>query len=148
MNYGPLGLIKSLIESLLEALDPYPNKRRTNVVHGDKVKSGWSLKEMGDAQVAAKDDLGDKYWQDRYNQRLDEKEKENERITEMLVKDYEERHGGEINETPESAESGQDAAQDNDSEAEDMGNADFTESCDFESGDSEGGDSGYTGYIG
>lgn len=173
MKYGPIGLIKALLETFLDALDPYPNRKKTNVVHGDRVESGWSAKELSDAYVAAKDDPGEKYWQDLLNQHLDEKERENEIVSEMMINDYESRHNedgadGESNEETsgefseqEPTESTQDAAQDEGGEAGDMGaagEADFDQgsdfdsgdfgSGDFESGDSGGGDSGYTGYIG
>jgi|GEM_PF-3080584 len=165
MRYGPLGLIKSLLETFLDALDPYPNRKRTNVVHGDKVESGWSAKELSDAYAATKDDPGEKYWQDLLNQHLDEKERENAIISGMIVKDYEDRHnegsvveGESDKETSEavgeenSSEGTQDAAQDEGGEAGDMGvagEADFDQGCDFDSGDFDADCSGnYDGYIG
>ncbi len=168
MRYGPLGLIKSLLETFLDALDPYPNRKRTNVVHGDKVESGWSAKELSDAYAATKDDPGEKYWQDLLNQHLDEKERENAIISGMIVKDYEDRHNegsvegesgketseavGEENSSEGSSEGTQDAAQDEGGEAGDMGaagEADFDQGSDFDSGNFDADCSGnYDGYIG
>lgn len=148
MRYGPLGLIKALIETFLDALDPYPDKRRNNVVHGDKIESGWSLKELRDAYADPEDDPGEQYYQDLLNQHLDEKEREIEQISEMMIADYESRHGGQVNETSEQSGTMEEAGQNNNSTSEDMGNTDFEQSCDFESDDSGGGCSEYDGYIG
>ena len=146
MNYGPLGMIRALIETLLEALDPYPDKRKTSVVHGDKAKTGWTAKELSDAYADPDDDPGEKYYQDLLNQHLDEKEREDAIISEMMIADYESRHGGQVNETFESSGTMEDAGQDNNSTSEDVGETDFEGGSDFGSSDFEG-ESGDDGNV-
>lgn len=164
MRYNAMGLIGALLERFLDALDPYPNRKRNNVVHGDKVESNWSAKELSDAYVAAKEHPEKEYWQDLLNQHLDERERENEIVSEMMINDYESRHnedsvveGESDKETSEavreenSSEGTQDA-QDEGGEAGDMGaagEADFDQGSDFDSGDFDADCSGnYDGYIG
>lgn len=170
MRYNAMGLIGALLERFLDALDPYPNRKRNNVVHGDKVESNWSAKELSDAYVAAKEHPEKEYWQDLLNQHLDERERENAIISGMMIQDYEERHkedraegerdkeksgefgeqeseGSETEETSgeagreqESADSSQDATQDEGGEAGDMGAAG---EADFDQGsDFDSGDFG------
>ena len=156
MRYSPLGLIKALFETLF---DLYPNKRR-NVVHGDKTDTGWSLKELGEAYSNPEDAPGEKYYQDLLNQHLDEKEREAEIISDMLIENYEQKHNedrveGEDNkEVSEEedrehdlSEGSQEAIQDESGKAGDMSETDFNESCDFNSDDFDA-DSGIPDYIG
>lgn len=135
-KYGPVGFIKAVLETVAELLDPYPNKRK-NVVHGDKAETGWSMQELSDAYVDAKNDPGEKYWQDLLEQHLDEKEKEAEIVSEMIIKDYESRH---------ESESGQDSGAAETAENENAAESDSADNADSESG--VDGSGNYDGYIG
>lgn len=139
-NYGPVGFIKAVLETVAELLDPYPNKRK-NVIHGDDAETDWSVQDLSDAYVAAKNDPGEKYWQDLLEQHLDEKERESEIVSEMIMNDYESRH-----------ESEQDSGSAETAEEENAAESDSADSAEFESGADDSGSNpdsgGYDGYIG
>lgn len=142
MRYSPLALIRALLETLGNALEPYPDKRKGRHPRDNDSVSAWSLEEFGEACSLAKDDPGKEYWQNLFDQHLDAKEKENEVVSEMMMQDYESRHGSEIDNGSQ-----QGSGEAEISEGETMSYTDFADSTDFESGsddsdsstDSEGG---------
>lgn len=138
MDYGPVGLIRAILETLGDSLNSEKRKKIGSYLK-DINTSSFSPQALAEAREMAENDPGEQYWKDLFMEKLEADEKDREIITEMLIEDYEARH---------EAEAGQDSETAGD---EIQSEIDSSGSIDSEAASDDGGgiDSGrYDGYIG
>ncbi len=138
MDYGPVGLIRAILETLGDSLNSEKRKKIGSYLKDSKLSS-FSPQAMAEAREMAENDPGEQYWKDLFMEKLEADEKDREIIAEMLIEDYEARH---------EAEAGQDCETAGDEiqiEIDSSGNIDSEPASD----DGGGIDSSrYDGYIG
>ncbi len=141
MDYGPVGLIRAILETLGDSLNSEKRKRIGSYLRDSKTSS-FSPEAMAEAREMAENDPGEQYWKDLFMDKLEADEKDREIITEMLIEDYEARHEAEAGQDCETAET------DGDEISHEI---DSSDNIDSEPASDDGGnsDSGrYDGYIG
>ncbi len=138
MDYGPIGMIRAILETLGDSLDSEKRKKIGSYFRDSKTSS-FSPQALAEAREMAENDPGEQYWKDLFMEKLEADEKDREIIAEMMIEDYESRH---------EAEAGQDSETAGD---EIQSEIDSSDNIDSESASDDGGnsDSGrYDGYIG
>lgn len=145
MDYGPLGLIRALLETLGDALNPRQRKK-SGFRAGDSNKTSVSTEALAESREFAENDPGEQYWKELFMDKLEAAEKEREIVTEMMIEDYEARHEAEAGQEQDSGNA--ETAEEQNAEIDSAGNIDSESALD-DGGNSDSGDSGvYDGYIG
>lgn len=141
MDYGPIGLIRAILETVGDSINP-EQRKKMGAYFRDSKTSSFSPQALAEAREMAESDPGEQYWKELFMEMLEADEVEREIIAQMIIEDYESRHEAEAGQDLEMMDSaGEKAEQDADS-SEDAGSEPAP--------DSEGSpDSGrYDGYIG
>ena len=102
MDYGPVGLIKAILETLGDSLDSEKRKKIGSYFRGSNTSS-FSPQGLAEAREMAENDPGEQYWKDLFMEKLEADEKDREIIAEMLIADYEARHEAEAESDSETA---------------------------------------------
>ncbi len=138
MDYGPIGLIRAILETLGDSLNSEKRKKIGSYLK-DSNTSSFSPQGLAEAREMSENDPGEQYWKDLFMEKLEADEKDREIIAEMLIADYEARH---------EAEAGSDSETAGDEISQEM---DYLLNIDSEPASDDGGgfDSGrHDGYIG
>jgi len=142
MDYGPLGLIRALLETLGDALNP-KQRKKSGFRAGDSNKTSVSTEALAESREFAENDPGEQYWKELFMEKLEAAEKERDVVTEMMIEDYEARHEAEAGQEQDSGNA--ETAEEQNAEIDSAGNIDSEPTAD----DGGNSDSGvYDGYIG
>lgn len=135
MDYGPIGLIKAIFETIGDSINPEQRKKIGSYFRDSKTSS-FSPQALAEAREMAESDPGEQYWKELFMEMLEADEAEREIVAQMIIEDYESRHEVEAGQELETAETAGDEIQ---SEVD----------SETASDDGGGSDSGrYDGYIG
>jgi len=138
MDYGPVGLIRAILETLGDSFNSEQRKRIGSYL-SERNMSSFSPQGLAEAREMAENDPGEQYWKDLFMEKLEADEKDREIITEMLIQDYEARHEAEAGSDSETA------GDEIQSEIDSSGNIDSEPVSDDGGGFGSG---RYDGYIG
>jgi hypothetical protein len=145
MDYGPLGLIRALLETLGDVLNP-KQRKKSGFRASDSNKTSVSPEALAESREFAENDPGEQYWKELFMEKLEAAEKERDVVTEMMIEDYEAKHEAEAGQEPDSGIT--ETAEEQNAEIDSAGNIDSEPAAD-DGGNSDSGDSGvYDGYIG
>lgn len=95
MDYGPFGLIKAVLETLGDSINPEQRKKIGEYFRDSKTSS-FSPEALAEAREMAENDPGEQYWKELFLEMLEEAERESEIVSEMTIEDYESRHTAEV----------------------------------------------------
>ena len=102
MDYGPVGLIKAILETLGDSLNSEKRKKIGSYLRNSDASS-FTPQGLAEARELAENDPGEQYWKDLFMEKLEADEKDREIIAEMLIADYEARHEAEAASDSETA---------------------------------------------
>lgn len=103
MDYGPIGMIRAILETLGDSLDSEKRKKIGSYLRGSNTSS-FSPQGLAEAREMAENDLGEQYWKDLFMEKLEADERDREIIAEMMIEDYEARHEAEAGQNLETAD--------------------------------------------
>jgi len=141
MDYGPIGFIKAILETLGDSINPEQRKKIGSYFREGKTSS-FSPQALAEAREMAESDPGEQYWKELFMEMLEEDEKERAIISEMMIEDYEARHEAESGDDLEVMDS---AGEETEQQADSSQDADSEPSSEGESSIDSG---RYDGYIG
>ena len=141
MDYGPIGLIKAILETIGDSINPEQRKKIGSYFRDSKTSS-FSPQALAEAREMAESDPGEQYWKELFMEMLEADEMEREIVAQMMIEDYESRHGAEAGQDLEMTDAAGEGTEQGADSSEDTGSETTS--------DSEGShDSGrYDGYIG
>jgi hypothetical protein len=102
MDYGPIGMIRAILETLGDSLNSEKRKKIGSYLRNSNISS-FSPQAMAEACEMAENDPGEQYWKDLFMEKLEADENDREIIAEMLIADYEARHEAEAGQDSETA---------------------------------------------